>query len=54
MANIKLEELDPIIEKHSEKKGNLIPVLNDIQKKQNRNRKKRNRAGPDQCPSGRA
>src|SRR6056297_1357672 len=33
MANIKLEELDPIIEKHSEKKGNLIPVLNDIQKK---------------------
>ena len=33
MANIKLEELDPIIEKHREKKGNLIPVLNDIQKK---------------------
>ncbi|HKL76277.1 MAG TPA: NADH-quinone oxidoreductase subunit NuoE [Halanaerobiales bacterium] len=33
MANIKLEELDPIIEKHKEKKGNLIPVLNDIQKK---------------------
>jgi len=33
MANIKLEELDPIIEKHKEEKGNLIPVLNDIQKK---------------------
>lgn len=33
MANIKLEELDPIIDKHRNKKGNLIPVLNDIQKK---------------------
>ncbi|MGM0437661.1 MAG: NADH-quinone oxidoreductase subunit NuoE [Bacillota bacterium] len=33
MANIKLEELDPIIDKHRDKKGNLIPVLNDIQKK---------------------
>lgn len=33
MANIKLKELDSVIEKHKEKKGSLIPVLNDIQKK---------------------
>ena len=33
MANIKLEELDPIIEKYKDKKGNLIPVLHEIQKK---------------------
>ena len=33
MANIKLKELDPIIKKHKDKKGSLIPVLNDIQKK---------------------
>lgn len=33
MANIKLEELDPIIEKYENKKGNLIPVLHKIQKK---------------------
>ena len=31
MAAIKLSELDHIIEKHSSKKGNLIPVLHEIQ-----------------------
>lgn len=33
MANIKLEELDPIFEKYKDKKGNLIPILHEIQKK---------------------
>lgn len=33
MAAIKLSELDQIIEKHSRKKGNLIPVLHEIQEK---------------------
>lgn len=31
MAAIKLSELDHIIEKHSSKKGSLIPVLHEIQ-----------------------
>jgi NADH:ubiquinone oxidoreductase subunit E len=31
MTAIKLNELDHIIEKHSSKKGNLIPVLHEIQ-----------------------
>lgn len=31
MAAIKLSELDHIIAKHSQKKGNLIPVLHEIQ-----------------------
>ncbi|MFW5856042.1 MAG: NADH-quinone oxidoreductase subunit NuoE [Bacillota bacterium] len=33
MATIKLDELDPIIGKYSDKKGNLIPVLHEIQEK---------------------
>ena len=31
MAAVKLKNLDHIIEKHSSKKGNLIPVLHEIQ-----------------------
>lgn len=33
MAAIKLSELDQVIEKYSSKKGNLIPVLHEIQEK---------------------
>ena len=33
MAEINLGELDPIIEKHKNKKGNLIPILHEIQEK---------------------
>jgi len=33
MAEINLVELDPIIEKHKEKMGNLIPILHEVQEK---------------------
>jgi NADH:ubiquinone oxidoreductase subunit E len=33
MEEIRLEELDPIIQKYIEKQGNLIPVLHEVQNK---------------------
>jgi len=33
MEEIRLEELDPIIQKYIDKKGNLIPVLHEVQNK---------------------
>jgi len=33
MEEIRLEELDPIIHKYIDKKGNLIPVLHEVQNK---------------------